>query len=73
MEIGHSKEIASRYYKQRNIAIITGILMLGINGVLSLSILGNKEKTVIVPAYLRQTVWTQGELVSASYIEEMSR
>jgi type IV conjugative transfer system protein TraE len=73
MEIRYSKEIASRYYKQRNIAIIIGMIMLGINGVLSLSILGKREKTVIVPAYLKQTVWTQGELVSASYIEEMSR
>ncbi|MSO14457.1 type IV conjugative transfer system protein TraE [Rickettsiales endosymbiont of Trichoplax sp. H2] len=73
MEAVYQKKVTNKYYNQRNVAVIVCIVLLVANVLLSLSVLKAREKTVIIPAYLKQSVWVQGELMSSSYLEEMAR
>lgn len=65
-------ESLEKLIKQRNAFLVLSLGMMLAN-ILTASLLFFKnERIVIVPAYFKQTFWTEGELVSDSYIEEMS-
>lgn len=62
----------STVMKQRNLLLLLAGLFLVMNVILSFSLIVKKERIVIVPPLLEKSFWTQGGLVSTSYLEELS-
>lgn len=58
--------------KQRNGFLTISLGLLVTNIILGISLYTKSERVIIVPAYLKQSFWNEGSLVSDSYIEEMS-
>lgn len=72
MNINYFKSDITKLIKQRNSSLLIIILLLISNIILAAGLFMKKQKVIIVPAYLKQSVWSEGELVSESYLEEMS-
>jgi len=58
--------------KQRNGFLVISVGLSLCNFLLVGLFFAKKERIIIVPAYLKQSFWNEGSLVSRSYIEEMS-
>ena len=58
--------------KQRNGFLVIALGLLIGNIMMGSLLFNKKERVIIVPAYLKQSFWNEGSLVSHSYIEEMS-
>lgn len=57
---------------QRNIAILWLLLMIISNLIFGIVILNNDDKTIIIPANLKQVAWISRTQVSAEYLEEIA-
>ena len=58
--------------KQRNAYLVIALGLLLTNVLIGTLLFSKKERVIVVPAYFKQSFWNEGELVSKSYIEEMS-
>lgn len=58
--------------KQRNWVIAFALVMLLGNVLLTIKVFHHRERVIIVPAYLKQSFWAEGEVVSKEYLEEMT-
>lgn len=72
MEISRWNQNLSWIIKQRNGFLVLSIGLLIANIILSVLAFTKNERVIVVPAYLKQSFWNEGSLVSESYIEEMS-
>ena len=59
-------------YTQRTVLCALGLCLLVSNLFLSVSLFSQKQKTILVPPYLKTTVSLDGDSFSESYIEEMT-
>ncbi len=66
------KQNINSLFSQRNWALIMASGMLVTNISLGAAVLTKKERVVIVPAYLKQSFWAEGESLSKEYLEEMT-
>lgn len=57
---------------QRNILVLLGSVLLFANVVLAICLFSQKQRTIVVPANLRQEMEFKGNDISVSYLEEMS-
>src|SRR5690606_15531655 len=58
--------------KQRNWVVAFALVMLLGNILLIAKVFYHRERIIIVPAYLKQSFWAEGEVVSKEYLEEMT-
>ena len=61
-----------KIWKQRNGFLSLSLGLLLSNIILAAVIMLKSEKTIIVPTNFKQSFWTQGELMSDSYLIEMT-
>jgi conjugal transfer pilus assembly protein TraE len=66
------KENLYALFKQRNWAIAFAVGMMITNVFLGVKVFRKEEKVIVVPAYLKQSFWVEGESVSKEYLEEMT-
>ena len=71
MKIEKWNQSVEKLLRQRNGFLVISIGLMVANILLGVMLYGKKERVIIVPAYMKQNVWSEGSLVSASYIEEM--
>jgi conjugal transfer pilus assembly protein TraE len=62
----------SKLLQQRNAFLTVAIGLLLTNILLTIILFNKRERVIIVPAYLKQSFWSEGELVSPHYLEEMA-
>ncbi|MEO0347721.1 MAG: type IV conjugative transfer system protein TraE [Pseudomonadota bacterium] len=62
----------SRLIQQRNGFLIISLGLLLSNIILVVYLSHKEQKTIIVPAYFKQSFWSEGELFSPEYLEEMT-
>ena len=65
-------ESIAKLVKQRNIFLVILLGMLVTNILTAVLLFTKNERIIIVPSYFKQSFWNQGEIVSESYIEEMT-
>jgi len=66
------KENLHSLFKQRNAALVLALGMMVTNIMLGVKVLVSNEKIIVVPAYLKQSFWAEGEVISKEYLEEMT-
>ena len=71
-EITDTHQRIKSVISQRNILLLLGSIVLFANIVLTLSLFGQKQRTIIIPANLKQEIEFVGSEVSVSYLEEMT-
>lgn len=71
-EITDTHQRLKSVISQRNILLLLGFIALFANIVLTLSLFGQKQRTIIIPANLKQEIEFVGSEVSVSYLEEMT-
>ena len=71
MKIEKWNQSVEKLLRQRNGFLVISIGLMVANILFGIMLFGKKERVIIVPAYMKQNVWSEGSLVSASYIEEM--
>jgi conjugal transfer pilus assembly protein TraE len=62
----------SKLLQQRNAFMFIAVGLLLSNILLAIILFNKRERVIIVPAYLKQSFWSEGELVSPHYLEEMA-
>ncbi|WP_236869758.1 type IV conjugative transfer system protein TraE [Candidatus Bandiella numerosa] len=72
MRIERWNQSVEKLLKQRNGFLVISLGLMIANIMLGLMLFGKNERVIIVPAYMKQNVWSEGSLVSESYIEEMA-
>ncbi len=66
------KENLYSLFKQRNAALVMAFGLLVTNMLLGVKVYTKNERVIVVPAYLKQSFWAEGENISKEYLEEMS-
>ena len=72
MEERKWKESVIGLVKQRNIFVVLVLGLVVANIMQGALLFGKKERVIIVPAYFKQSFWSEGEVVSDTYVEEMA-
>ena len=57
--------------QQRNFLVSLVAILIGLNLIQAVSLVFTDDKSIVVPADLRQEVWMKGNKVSTTYLEEM--
>ena len=65
-------ESVIKLVKQRNIFLVLLLGLMTANIIQGMLLFGKKERVIIVPAYFKQGFWSEGEVVSDTYVEEMA-
>ena len=65
-------ESVIKLVKQRNIFLVLLLGLMAANIIQGMLLFGKKERVIIVPAYFKQGFWSEGEVVSDTYVEEMA-